>query len=127
MKKFIAFLLALVCVLSMVGCNQQKLPNTTNVDPGVFSYAEDCAIYVDGEPGAKTSGFVNTFETEINHENVVEHAKNECTIEYDSVEVCLDATEYVWRVLFYTQGVLGGCQTVYMDYDGKTILIVYGE
>ena len=127
MKKFIAFLLALVCVQSMVGCNQQELSNTTNVEPGVFSYAEDSAKYLEGEPGVKTSGFVNTFETEINLENVVEHAKNECTIEYDSVKVCLDATEYVWRVLFYTQGVAGGGQTVYMDYDGKTILIVYGE
>ena len=75
----------------------------------------------------KTSGFVNTFETEITFENVVEHAKNECTIKYDSIEVRLDPTECVWFVLFYTHGVLGSSQTVYMDYDGKTVLIVYGE
>ena len=92
-----------------------------------FSYAEDTAIYVEGEPGVKTSGFVNTTESEITLENVAERAKNECTIEYDRVTTYLDTDEYIWKVHFYTDGMAGGGQSVYLDCDGKTILIVYGE
>lgn len=92
-----------------------------------FSYAEESAIYTGSEPGVKTSGFVNTAVTAITFENVTEYAKNECTIEYDSAAAYFDATECVWKVHFYTSGMLGGDQTVYLDRDGKTILIVYGE
>lgn len=92
-----------------------------------FSYAEDMAIYVEGEPGVKTSGFVNTTEAEITFENVAEHAKNECTIEYDSVTTYFDTDKCVWKVHFYTDAMAGGDQSVYLDCDGRTILIVYGE
>ena len=139
----------MVCVFALIGCSHQSAtdrsidietnstteheknteleiaePNNSIAD---FSYAEDKEIYAEGEPGVKTSGFVNTTETEITFENVAEHAKNECTIEYDSVKTYLDTTECVWKVLFYTNGMLGGDQSVYLDYDGKTVLIVYGE
>ena len=92
-----------------------------------FSYAEDAAIYAEGEPGVKTSGFVNTTETEITFENVTQRAKNECTVEYDSVATYLDTEECIWKVHFYTDGMAGGGQSVYLDCDGKTVLIVYGE
>ena len=92
-----------------------------------FSYAEDMAIYVEGEPGVKTSGFVNTTETEITFENVAERAKNECTVEYNSVTTYFDTDECVWKVHFCTDGMVGGDQSVYLDCDGKTVLIVYGE
>lgn len=144
MKKVIALLLVLVCILGLVGCNQQEPQDEPGtqinnqheteleiVEPHIsipdFSYAEDRAIYAEGEPGVKTSGFVNTSEVEITFENVAEHAKNECTIEYDSVTIYLDAAECVWKVNFSTSGMLGGDQSVYLDYDGKTVLIVYGE
>ena len=137
MRKYIALVFTLVCVLSLIGCNQQSTteleenteleivePNNSIPD---FSYAEDRKIYAEGNPGVKTSDFVNTTETEITFENVAEHAKNECTIKYDSVKIYLDTAERVWKVLFYTNGMLGGDQSVYLDYDGKTSLIVYGE
>ena len=92
-----------------------------------FSYAEERAIYTGDTPGVKTSGFANTAETEITFENVAEHAGKECTIEYDRVATYLDPAECVWKVHFYTYGMSGSDQTVYLDYDGKTILIVYGE
>ena len=92
-----------------------------------FSYAEDMAIYVEGEPGVKTSGFVNTTETEITFENVAECAKNECTVEYDRITTYFDTDECVWKVHFGTDGMVGGDQSVYLDCDGKTVLIVYGE
>ena len=92
-----------------------------------FSYAEDAAIYLECEPGVKTSGFVNTTETEITFENVAERAKNECTVEYNSVTTYFDTDECVWKVHFGTDGMVGGDQSVYLDCDGKTLLIVYGE
>ena len=92
-----------------------------------FSYAEDTAIYLECEPGVKTSGFVNTTETEITFENVAECAKNECTVEYNSVTTYFDTDECVWKVHFGTDGMVGGDQSVYLDCDGKTVLIVYGE
>ena len=141
MKKTILLFLMLTFALVMFGCSKTGIPQTTSntentlntetkepyASIGDFSYAEDSAIYVEGEYGVKTSGFVNTSKTEINFENVVELAKNECTIEYDSITTYLDTVECIWKVNFFTQGMLGGDQTVYLDYDGKTVLIVYGE
>lgn len=145
MKNLIAVVLALLCVFSLIACNQksttdQNIQTNNSTESGKntefvehhnsiphFSYAEDTAIYVEGEPGVETSGFVNTTEAEITFENVPEHAKNECTIEYDSVTTYFDTDECIWKVHFYTDGMAGGDQSIYLDCDGKTILIVYGE
>ena len=147
MKKYIALVFAIFCILSLIGCNQQSATNKniqTNsvteheentglkiVEPDdaieSFSYAADKEKLAEGEPGVKTSGFVNTTETEITSENVAEHAGNECNIEYDSVKIYLDTAERVWKVHFYTNGILGGDESVYLDHNGKTVLIVYGE
>ena len=147
MKKLIVLVLALICILSLIGCNQQSITeqniqanNSTESDENTeleiveahnsipnFSYTEDKEIYAEGEPGVKTSGFVNTTETEITFENVAERAKNECTVEYDSVTTYFDTDECVWKVHFCTDGMVGGDQSIYLDCDGKTILIVYGE
>ena len=153
MKKLIALVLSLVCMLSLIGCIQQKqqdyLTNPTQnneetaqteneqnteleiVEPNIsipdFSYAKDSAMYVGGEPGVKTSGFVNTTKVDVDFSNVAEVAKNECTIKWDSCTAYLDTAECIWKVVFYNEGTDGGDQTVYLDYDGKTVLIVYGE
>ena len=123
MKKLIALVLSLVCVLSLIGCEQQG----QHISIPDFSYAEDSAIYVEGEPGVKTSGFVNTTKVDVDFNNVADVAKNECTIKWDSCTTYLDAAECIWKVVFYNEGTVGGDQTVYLDYDGKTVLIVYGE
>lgn len=134
MKKLTAFALAMVCTFSLMGCTQQNKTETTLgvVEPYIsipeFSYEEVCKTYVDGMWGVKTSGFVNISETEINLDNVVERAKNECTIEWGEVSVYLDTAACIWRVHFSPGGmVVGGDQSVFLDYDGKTVLIVYGE
>ena len=141
MKRLTAWVLTLVAILGLVGCSQQgqqdiitptesgkntEIVESNNSIPQ-FSFAEDAAIYVEGEPGVKTSGFVNTTETEITFENVAECAQNECTVEYDNVTTYFDTDECVWKVHFCTDGMVGGDQSVYLDCDGKTLLIVYGE
>ena len=59
--------------------------------------------------------------------DVLEIAKKECTVEYDSYTVEYDEAEELWIVVFYTEGVAGGDQTVYIDNDGTVNKIVYGE
>ena len=108
----------------------------TNISIKEFSYAENCERYTD-DWGVKTSGFVNTTEVDINVDNVVEVAKNECTIKWNTFSIYFDASANVWMVLFFTEYlnedgevefvVVGGGQSVYMDNKGRTLLIVYGE
>ncbi len=132
MKKLVTLLSALICVVVLNWVVQPKFPIATypaqsDDSSHTFSFAEDSAIYSEGEFGVKTSGFVNTTATEITAENLVEHAKKECKVWHNCVDIDVDTAARVWRVNFYTQSWLGGGQTVYMDYDGKTVLIVYGE
>ena len=91
-----------------------------------FSYAKDSEVYTEGKPGVKTSGFLNTSEMEINADNVVERAKNECTIHWREVSVRRDTAAGIWLVVFGNH-YPGGGQSVYLDDHGKTVLIVYGE
>ncbi|MBQ4140523.1 MAG: hypothetical protein IJD70_04215 [Clostridia bacterium] len=93
-----------------------------------FSYAKESEMYKENDPGVKSSGFGNTTEVEINTaSDAVSRAKNECTVQYNAADVSFDYSEEIWKVVFYTKGVLGGCQTVYFDKNGITLLIVYGE
>ena len=83
------------------------------------------------------SGFVNNERAEINNaEQAVELAKKECTVAYNSINVAFDAEEKIYRVNFsigstvvngQTVYTLGGDQSVYIDQNGVTKLIVYGE
>ncbi len=153
MKKLIALVLFLLCVVSFIGCASQSQPSqsitaaleneslpapasTPSFEPEMpeadipildFSYAEDCAVYAAGKPGVKTSGFVNITAAEADCSNVAEIAENECTIKWDRCTTYLDAGECIWKVVFFTEGMPGADQSVYLDSDGKTVLIVYGE
>ena len=97
--------------------------------PGSFSYAEVTAAYKAGDPGVKSEGFVNTESVPMSSRiwDVKTQALNECTIEYDTVTVNYDETAKVWEVTYSTANTLGNCQSVYMDENGVTLLIVYGE
>ncbi len=95
---------------------------------GSFSFENDSKTYKAGEPGVISQGFKNTSESPVaNSTDAAERAKNECTIEYDTVSVLYDDWDNIWSVTFLTRGTLGGCQTVYLDSKGVTLLIVYGE
>lgn len=92
-----------------------------------FSYEEARKTYAPGTPGVITSGFVNTTETEITSANVVKQAQKECTVNWNKASASYDPEADVWMVDFWTVGIVGGGQSVYMDAKGKTLLIVYGE
>ena len=96
--------------------------------PGSFSYAEVTATFKSGDSGVKSEGFVNTEFAPISRIwDVKTQALNECTIEYDTVNVNYDEAAKVWEVTYSTANTLGNCQSVYMDENGVTLLIVYGE
>ena len=97
--------------------------------PGRFSYAEVTAEFKAGDPGVKSEGFVNAESVPMSSRiwDVKTQALNECTIEYDTVTVNYDEAAEVWEVMYSTANTLGNCQSVYMDRDGVTLLIVYGE
>lgn len=96
---------------------------------GSFSYAEVTATFKTGDPGVKSESFVNTESVPMSSRiwDVKTQALNECTIEYDTVTVNYDETSKVWEVTYSTANTLGNCQSVYMDENGVTLLIVYGE
>ena len=79
------------------------------VEPNVsipnFSYVEESVIYVEGQPGVKTTGFTNTFEVEINFENVVEHAKKECTVKYYTTQAYFDSSTECGRWYSMMKGI----------------------
>ena len=97
--------------------------------PGSFSYAEVTAVFKAGDPGVKSEGFVNAESVPMSGRiwDVKTQALNECTIEYDTVIVNYDETAKVWEVAYSTANTMGNCQSVYMDENGVTLLIVYGE
>ena len=120
--------------------NGEKLTNLLdNNDPGQpdeiqhinvpsFSYEEIKQIYKENDPGVKCDGFYNTSEAEVTTlQQVIDRAKNECTIEYDTTDVFYDNVAGIWKVVISTAGTLGGCQTVYLDNKGLTCLVIYGE
>lgn len=111
-----------------IGTLKTKRPADNNIDITMFSYADDVATYTKGSPGVKHTGFKNTTEHHVScGTQALERAKNECTVEYNHTHVYYDEEANVWMVLFYKRNTLGGGQSVYMDADGKTLMIVYGE
>ncbi len=95
---------------------------------GVFDYNEVLEDYVWGDPGIKIYDFVNVDETNCRTaEAAVECAKRECTVVYDRIDVAVDEKNEMWQVSFFQDDYLGGDQTVYLDFDGITQLIYYGE
>ena len=124
MRKIISFLLVVYFIVLLTGCRQ----NNSNIEVYHFSFSEHAETYKENDPGVKLDGFVNTDVQEIsNAKDALERGKIECTVEWDSFEVSFDNEANVWMVSFYTEEILGGDQSVYLDSNGKTLLIVYGE
>ena len=93
-----------------------------------FSYEEVLQTSGKSDPGVKTDGFQNTSEAVIaTPQQVIERAQNECTIEYNTTALAYDSAADIWRVTFYTEGSAGNSQDVYLNGNGLTALIIYGE
>lgn len=127
-------IVALILGVSLTACNQQN--KSANQSLASFSYEEDAAIYNDATPGANPNAFVNIDTYSIENQNAaVERAKNECTIAYNATSEYYDSSADMWRIDFLTvvhneDGTVatsGDRQSVYMNGDGITQLIVYGE
>lgn len=108
--------------------DEQQTPNHGPANIPQFSYEGVLQTWGKDDPGVKTNGFQNTSETVISTSlQAIELAKNECTIEYDTTDVSYDSAASIWQAVFYKANTAGGGQTIYMDSDGVTCLIVYGE
>lgn len=94
-----------------------------------FSYAQALEEYKIGDPGVKHEGFNNpAIEIEIESAiDAITRAEYELTIEYDTIAVAYDETSGMWRVVFWTLNLDGNGQSVYVNSDGLTCYIVYGE
>ena len=123
MKKTICLLFVFLFLLC--GCSQKEQSN--QLDIGSFSYTEDFTRYKN-DPGVKQSGFVNTEKVQVsNASQAIELAKNECTVDYDAIDIAYDASSMIYRVSFFKTDCLGGNQDVYLNQEGITQLIIYGE
>ena len=99
--------------------------NTPEVPP--FSYEEVRTQFGEGTPGVKTGGFRNVTQGLIRSEaDAAERAKNECTVEYEWVQVRYDSAADMWEISFLANHP-GGGQDVYLNGEGVTRLIIYGE
>jgi len=90
-------------------------------------------VYPEGSPGAKYTGFKNTVQYPITApEEAILLAQQECSINYSEIALAYDEGRAIWQVIFFPVSenghiTLGGDQSVYLDTNGITQLIVYGE
>ena len=148
MKKILALILVLVFTFVLAGCSEEPAKKEEHnhnhskpsiqsngtftskplADAPAFSYEEATKNITDKTPGVKRDEFKNTEKTTLQTvTDAARIAKTECDINSDSFNIYYDTKTGITQVLFYTEGQLGDTQTVYLDKDGKTILIVYEE
>ena len=143
MKSFAAWFLVSALLFGLVGCARETEARVPGIPPVVnpqesgavtttpevppFSYEEVRTQFGEGTPGVITDGFRNVTRFPITNEaDAAERAKNECTVEYDTVRVRYDSAADVWEVCFLPNHP-GGGQDVYLNSEGVTQLIIYGE
>ncbi len=130
-----AFIICAVFLLAGCATSGSESDNSaieTKLDE--FSYEEDLEQYVEGTPGVKFEGFVNTSKKKIKSVYDAEERAVEESValklgitESHKTHIYYDKSAKMWKVVFYIEGQLGGSETVYMTDEGITTLIVYGE
>lgn len=152
MKKFTAFLLALILPVILFGCKDNgDLGKQTTVDTqnnvtiyagtGMFKMNDDERAMKKLD-GVQKDGFkLNMGDEGIapvkTRSDVLDAAKKEATVKYNSIRVAFDRTRGIWRVVFGndTEKEVDGqkqisttaLETVYIDEDGYTLAIYKGE
>ena len=93
-----------------------------------FSYEEDLECYGRGF-GVRTSEFLNTEPVPVaTKHQAVELARRECKTDYPEFHVSHDPETGMWCVAFYLgEKVLDGGESVYLDSNGITKMILSGE
>ena len=138
MKTVAVLFLISVFLFGLTGCTQEaekgqapeisptEVVETTTVVPE-FSYKEVKNRFGEVTPGVKTDEFQNVTQLPIKSKtDAIERARVECTVEYDTVRVRYDSTANMWEICFLPNHP-GGGQDVYLNGNGITTLIVYGE
>ena len=136
MKRIVCLIFA--TLLLCCGCSAQQADNSNNTSNSTtnnttntvntFSYKEVCDFYKGETVGIKRSDFVNTEKSTItNSEQAITLAKNECKVDYDTIDVAYDSEEKIYRVTFCKEDFAGGNQDIYINQDGITELAVSGE
>lgn len=97
--------------------------------PVLFDYDADKEIYQAGMDGVRTDGFANTEKTTIeNRKQALVRAQREHLGNWCDSDVYYDVDAKVWKVCFYGEpDTAGGGWTVYLDENGVTLLVVFGE
>lgn len=95
------------------------------IETGEFSYVEVWNNVSKDAPGVKMNGFINTEKVEL--VDVIERAKAEVTVDYNLAQKFYDKETDMWRVHFGKTKRAGGDENVYLDGNGVTQLIIYGE
>ena len=91
-------------------------------------FAEEQAAVDAAAPGVRTGNFVCGWEEKApTAQDAIQLARQECALEYDTVEVAFDPQEQLWRVYFSRDGSAGGDAAVWLSADGVTRLVVCGE
>ena len=123
MKKWIALVLALVCMLSLVGCNQQQSLSEENKDKIIYGEPQEPSdtdiINGEGEP----------LEIEgISQAKAEEIALEQCKVNYDYIKTEFNSTEKRWYVEFWENMAKDvATQTVLIDTEGNVLGSLYAE
>lgn len=84
------------------------------------------------EIGVKRDDFVNTDEQLIHNSSAalcraIKELNIESEFPYNLVIQNYDCNNDIWEITFGQKDVAGGCESVYLDGHGRTLLIVFGE
>jgi hypothetical protein len=102
-------------------------PTTIRDDIRAFSYDERREMYAGGGAGIRFDGFYNIVRNSItSKDDAIVFARNEVVVDYTAISVFYDDESEMWMVHFWRQEP-GGCQSVYMNRNGITTMIVFGE
>jgi len=140
MKKTVFLVILCTVVMGVSSCSDDNNSQETHVfidgkdgAVGTFSYDRYLSrLEWSGGITKDPSEFVNITETKIKtKEKAIELAKNEVTIKYELIDVYYDKKKRIWAILFrqdYINGyVFGGGQSVFINNNGITQLVTYGE
>ena len=129
MKSCISLVMVLFLAVTYRGCSA---PPTCREENPSFSYQEEIITYSEELPNVKRDGFVNTDELENvidNNLDAADRAIKEYTLDIANpyYNVFFDPESNVWKVVFNYFDEDAEKQAVYMNENGKTLLIVYIE